>query len=56
MKRSRNSLSYKVKMWFYRLTFDDIKKTILLISNCIFDSITLIIALLFLILLPAFFH
>jgi len=56
MKRSRNSFSYKIKMWFYRLTFNDIKKVILLISGYIFDSITLIIALLFLILLPAFFH
>jgi len=56
MKRSRNSFSYKINMWFYRLTFNDIKKIMSLISNYIFDSITLIIALLFLILFPAFFH
>lgn len=56
MKRNRNSLKYRVRMWFYRLTKDDFYKFV----NEIFDGISLIIALIvmffILFILPAFFH
>lgn len=56
MKRNRNSLKYRVRMWFYRLTKNDIHNFI----KETFDGISLILALIvmffILFILPAFFH
>ena len=56
MKRNRNSLVYRVRMWFYRLTKDDFRK----FGLELFDGISLIVAMIFmffvLFILPAFFH
>ena len=56
MKRNRNSLVYRVRMWVYRLTKDDFKKFV----NELFDGVSLIVAAIvmffILFILPAFFH
>lgn len=56
MKRNRNSLKYRVRMWFYRLTKDDFRK----FGLELFDGFSLIVAAIVmfftLFILPAFFH
>lgn len=57
MKRNvRNTFGYKVRMWFYRLTWEDIVKTFTSTRSVIIDVITVITIFLALAFLPAFFH
>lgn len=55
-KEKRNSLSYKIKMFFYRLTFQDVKNSVHSILKIIFEIITTILGFLALFFIPAFFH
>lgn len=56
MKRTRKSLSYKINMWFYRLTFQDIKKFINNITLTILEILMILLGFLIIFLLPALFH
>jgi len=57
MKRNvRNTTGYKVRMWFYRLTWKDIVKMYTNTRNITIDIATAIIILGALIFFPAFFH
>ena len=55
-KKIRNSLVYKIKMFFYRLTFQDVKKGSYSVMSLLFEIITAVLGLIVLLLLPAFFH
>lgn len=55
-KKIRNSWQYKIKMFFYRLTLQDIKNTSNSIMRLLFEIITAVLGLIVLLLLPAFFH
>ena len=52
----RNSLRYKIKMWFYHLEFRDIASPAKKIFWVIFDFITCSIFFLLLFLFPHLFH
>lgn len=56
MKRTRKSWSYKIKMWFYRLTFEDIKKTANIICSFVFEFVIALLGFILLFLIPALFH
>jgi hypothetical protein len=56
MKRNRKSFDYRIKMWFYRLTFKDVKKIIWIALDNISLFIAGLILFFSLFLLPAFFH
>ena len=55
-RKIRNSLRYKIKMWFYYLTFNDIRKGIKNTVFFIIDMFIVILGFLMLFVLPAFFH
>lgn len=55
-KKIRNSWQYKIKMFFYKLTLQDIKNTSNSITRLLFEIITAVLGLIVLLLLPAFFH
>lgn len=52
----RNSLIYKIKFWFYRLTIKDIKKYFNICFNFINEFILILIIFLSIFIVPAFFH
>ena len=52
----RNTLGYKVRMWFYRLTWEDVMRMYINTRNIIIDIVTAIIIFGALIFFPAFFH
>ena len=52
----RNSLQYKIKMWFRHLTFQDIKKAIDFSIALLFDIFMAILIFITIFILPAFFH
>lgn len=57
MKRNvRNTWGYKIRMWFFRLTWNDIVRSYISTRNVIIDIITIVIIFLVLAFLPAFFH
>ena len=57
MKRNvRNTFGYKVRMWFYRLTWTDVIKMVTNTKNIAIDILTAIMILLAIIFFPAFFH
>lgn len=56
MKRTRNSLSYKIKMWYYRLTFGDIKRALKTCYSFAFEFIIALLGFILLFLIPALFH
>ena len=56
MKRTRKSWSYKIKMWFYRLTFRDIKCAVKVVSEFIFEFIMVFLGFVLIFLIPALFH
>lgn len=56
MKRTRKSLSYKINMWFYRLTFQDIKKVIINIILTILEILMFMLTLSLIFIIPALFH
>jgi len=56
MKRNRNSLTYRVWIWFYRLTKEDLQKFVWDLFDD-FSLIAAIIAIFFILFIaPAFFH
>ena len=52
----RKTLRYRVKMWFYRLTFKDIKCAMRICAIAIFEFIMCAIGFIILMVLPALFH
>ena len=52
----RKTLQYKIKMWFYHLTFSDIKKGIKISISFIIDILAIVLGFLMLFIFPAFFH
>ena len=56
MKRTRNSLSYKVNMWIYKLTYQDIKKTTKNIVAILLEIIMGVIGFILIFIFPALFH
>ena len=56
MKRTRNAIDYKVKMWFYRLTLADLKKWVFEIGNGLSVMFALIALFVLLFIVPALFH
>lgn len=54
--KGRNSLGYKIDMWFYNLTTRDKRNDLRVIGNIIIDFITALVGFLILCFLPAFFH
>lgn len=56
MKRNRKSFDYRIKMWFYRLTFKDITKALFIILSNVGLFITGLVLFLSIFILPAFFH
>lgn len=56
MKRNRKAISYRVRMWFYRLTREDFNKAFWFCMGWI-NAILLCVAIfIFLFIVPAFFH
>lgn len=56
MKRTRKSWSYKIKMYYYRLTFRDIKLFGRKIFSFMFDFIIAVLGFVLIFVLPALFH
>lgn len=56
MKRTRNSLSYKIKMWYYRLTFGDIKRALKTGYSFAFEFIIALLGFILFFIFPALFH
>lgn len=52
----RNSLTYKIKFWLYRLTSDDVTRCAKTVGSCIIEFIMCALALGLLFLIPAFLH
>lgn len=55
MKR-RKSLNYKIKFWFYRLTFRDISTGIKTVLSWMIEFVMCAIVFGLIFLVPAFFH
>lgn len=55
-KKVRNSLRYKIKMWFFRITRQDIGKAIKTIIYGLEEFLVLILVFLFIFIVPHFFH
>lgn len=55
-KRTRKNVIYKVRMWVYRLTYEDVKRFFV----CVYENVALILAAIvmfgLLFFLPALFH
>ena len=56
MKRTRNSLSYKIKMLYYRLTFRDIKRALKTGCSFAFEFIIGLLGFILFFIFPALFH
>lgn len=56
MKRTRKSISYKVNMWIYRLTFQDIKKAMKTVISYLFEIIIAFLGFAIIFIFPALFH
>ena len=56
MKRTRKSWSYKIKMWFYRLTFEDIKHAVKIVLGIAFEFIIVFLGFVLIFIFPALFH
>jgi len=52
--KKRNSFSYKIKMWFYRLTFRDVMSTSKIIIISVINFIMVVLGFLILFLGPSF--
>ena len=55
-KRVRNRMSYKIKMWFYMLTFEDVIRGTKCVFRFIGDFLILLLGFIILFYFPAFFH
>ena len=56
MKYNRRAWSYKIKMWFYRLTFKDLQKFLYAIGSNLLEIIMIALGFILLFIFPAFFH
>lgn len=56
MKRTRKSISYKINMWVYRLTFQDMKKAIKIVLSYLFEIIIALLGFVIIFIFPAIFH
>lgn len=56
MKRTRNCLSYKIKMWYYRLTFRNVKNYLKMCGLFIFEFIMAFLGFILIFIFPAIFH
>jgi hypothetical protein len=54
--RKRRKIFYKIKIWFYQLTFRDIKKVSKICVNFIFEILTVLLIFLFIFIIPAIFY
>lgn len=52
----RNSIQYKIQMWFYRLTFRDVKHAAKNTQIIIGEIIIAILGIIMLFIFPALFH
>lgn len=52
----RNTIQYKIKMWFLHLTFTDVIKWVKITIKIIFDILMAILGFIVVFILPAFFH
>lgn len=53
--KKRNSFSYKIKMWFYRLTLRDVMSTSKIIIISVINFIMVVLGFLILFFGPSFF-
>ena len=53
--KKRNSFSYKIKMWFYRLTFQDVMSTSKIAIISVINFIMIVLGFLILFFGPSFF-
>lgn len=56
MKYNRRAWSYKIKIWFYRLTFQDIKVSLKKIFSVVIEFVIALLGFLFIFLFHGFFH
>lgn len=56
MKYNRRAWSYKIKMWFYRLTFRDIKVSLKKIFSVVIEFVIALLGFLFIFSFHGFFH
>lgn len=55
-RKIRNSLRYKIKKWFYHLTFQDVKKATKISVSFLLEIFAVVLGFFLLFVLPAFFH
>ena len=54
--KKRKSFLYKIKIWFFQLTFRDIKNISKICGNFIFEILTVLLIFLFIFIIPAIFY
>ena len=54
--KKRKKVFYKIKKWFYQLTFRDVKKVSKIFGNFIFEILTVLLIFLFIFIIPAIFY
>ena len=54
--KKRKKVFYKIKKWFYQLTFRDVKKVGKICGNFIFEILTVLLIFLFIFIIPAIFY
>lgn len=54
--KKRKKVFYKIKTWFYQLTFRDVKKISKIFGNFIFEILTVLLIFLFIFIIPAIFY
>lgn len=55
-KNVRKTLKYKISMWFYRLTFDDVREFFSMVNTGILELLTIILIFAAIFFLPHLFH
>ena len=55
-KNVRTTLKYKISMWFYRLTFDDVREFFSIVNTGILELLTIILIFAAIFFLPHLFH
>jgi hypothetical protein len=54
--KKRKKVFYKIKKWFYQLTFRDVKNISKICGNFIFEILTVFLIFLFIFIIPAIFY
>ena len=54
--KRRKSFQYKIKMWFYRLTFRDIEKFMQICGKCVIEIVIMILSFVLIFIIPHFFY